>query len=289
MMRFFRAGAAMGLLVAATASAPAAEPQLKIGMLDGMFRDVQPAMVQAMSKPFRNLFERQTGLGGDVEIVAGAELLASKLKEQSLQLGVFHGFEFAQARTKHPDLTPIVVTMPPGRILQAVVVVHKDHKGDCLTALGTEQLTLPRGLKAHGWAYIDKARTGMPADAAKPVHKPNVTVEEALNAVADGTLPAALVDAGGYAGYQELQPGLAKQLRVLCKSESFPPSVVAYRKGTLADDVVARVRSGLVGAHLTAQGKPLMMLWNLKGFEDVPADYAEQLANILKAYPAPVR
>ena len=30
------------------------------------------------------------------------------------------------------------------------------------------------------------------------------------------------------------------------------------------------------------------MLWNLNGFEDVPADYEAQLETIRKAYPTPV-
>ena len=62
--------------------ATAAEPaeSLQIGMIQGMFRDVQPAMVQAMSKPLRDMIRKQTGLTGEVEICPDANVLAEKMK-----------------------------------------------------------------------------------------------------------------------------------------------------------------------------------------------------------------
>ena len=110
--------------------AGAAEPaeSLQIGMIQGMFRDVQPAMVQAMSKPLRDMIRKQTGLTGEVEICPDANALADKMKAKRLHLGVYHGFEFAWLRKANPDLVPLVITIPPARKLQACVVVHKDCK-----------------------------------------------------------------------------------------------------------------------------------------------------------------
>jgi ABC-type phosphate/phosphonate transport system substrate-binding protein len=266
--------------------APAGATRLKIGMLEGMFRDVQPAMVQAMSIPFRAMFERQTGYTGDVEIVPDAEILSNKLKDQRLNLGVFHGFEYAQVRARHRELQPLVVTMPHGRICQACVVVAKSNKAQKLADLTGEALVIPRGTKAHCLVFLDKARRGLPAAVATPTPKPAQSVEEVLNAVVEGTYSAGLVDIGAFNGYLNLQPGASQHLKVLCRSEVFPVSVIAYRKGSLDDEAVAQIKQGLIGANLTPQGKPLMMLWNLKGFEDIPADYDIQLENTLKAYPS---
>lgn len=277
----------VGAAVLPRGSAGDAPVRLKIGMLQGMFRDVQPVMVQAMSGPFRSMFERQTGLTGDVEIVPDAATLANKMKDGKLQLGVFHGFEYAQVRIRHPDLRPIVVSMPHGRTCQAYVVVNEANKAGKLADLAGEQLVIPRGIKAHCLAYLDKARSGLPDTVAKPNPQPTLTTEEVLNGVADGTNAAALVDVGAYNGYLHYQPGAAQRLRVLCKSEVFPVSVIAYRKGTVDEGSVSQIRSGLIGACTKAHCKPLLMLWNLKGFEDVPADYDAQLENILKAYPTP--
>jgi ABC-type phosphate/phosphonate transport system substrate-binding protein len=266
---------------------PAGTP-LKLGMLESMFRDVQPQMVKAMSRPFRTLFERQTGLTGDVEVVPNAETMANKMKERKLQLGVFHGFEFAQVRLRHPEIRPLVVSMPHGNTCQACVVVHKDHKAGQIADLAGESLVIPRGTKAHCLAYMEKARRSLPTATATPTPKPTLTTEEVLNSVADGTTPAALIDVGAYSGYQAIQPGAAQHLKVLCRSEVFPLSVICYCQECIGNDSLDRIRNGLLAANKNPQGRTLMMLWNLKGFEPVPADYETQLEAILKAYPNPV-
>ena len=275
-------------LVAATGAAaqqPAGE--LKMGMLQGMFRDVRPAMVQALSKPFRELMLKQTGYTGDVEICTDALCLTEKMKDKSLHIGVFHGFEFAWAQTKCPDLVPLIVTRPPGGKVQAVVVVAKDSPYKTLADLKDEPVTLPRGAKAHSVAYLEKLRAGFDKGTAKPVTKLAMTGEDVLTGVVIGDVSATLVDVCALEGYQNLQPGAFKQLRILHRSEEFPAAVVAYRKGTITEAEAARIRTGLATAQNTASGKLLMTLWNLNGFEEPPAAYQGQLDAILKAYPCP--
>lgn len=267
----------------------AADPTatLKIGMVQGMFRDVQPAMVQALSRPLRDILTRQTGLDGNVDICSDAFVLADRMTNKQLQLGVFHGFEFAWVTKQHPDLVPLLITVPAGRKVGACVVVHKDSECKTLADLKDENVIIPRGAKAHTLLYLDRERTGLESSTAKPKTQKSQTSEDALDAVVIGDSAATLVDAAALSGYQTLQPGAFKQLRVLCESESFPPAVIAYRKGALDESTVAKVKESLNTAHQTVVGKPLMAMWNLRGFEDVPADYPQKLESIRKAYPAP--
>jgi ABC-type phosphate/phosphonate transport system substrate-binding protein len=279
------------LLAALTITGPAraeGEPEggLQIGMVQGMFRDIQPAMVQAMSRPLRELIRKQTGITGEVDICPDARVLTDRMKTSRYHLGVFHGFEFAWAKKRDPDLVPLVVTVPPGRKLRACVIVHEDCKAATLADLKDEPLLIPRGTKAHCFAYLDKLRASLPATTATPKTKPAVTAEEALDAIVMGGATAALVDISALVGYQKLQPGASKHLRILCESENFPQTVIAYTKGGLSDEMIGKIRRLLTEAHTTAAGKPLMMLWNLKGFEDIPADYDTQLEKILRSYPA---
>ena len=260
---------------------------LKMGMLQGMFRDVQPAMVQVLSKPFRELVYKQTGFTGDVDLCPDAMNLVEKLKDKKLQLGVFHGHEFAWAQQKCPDLIPIVVTIPPGGKAQSMIVVHIDCKAKSAADLVDDPVTLPRGTKAYSLLFLDKCRAGLGKAVAKPVTKVGMTTEDLLNAVVLGEVAAALVDASTLDGYQSLQPGAFKQLKILVKSEMFPPAVVAYRKGSITEDDAAKIRKGLSTANQNASGKLLMTLWNLKGLEEPPADYQQKLDAILKAYPLP--
>ncbi len=269
--------------------ATAAEPaeSLQIGMIQGMFRDVQPAMVQAMSKPLRDMIRKQTGLTGEVEICPDANALADKMKAKRLHLGVYHGFEFAWLRKANPDLVPLVITIPPARKLQACVVVQRDSKATSVADLKDETVLVPRGSKAHCFLYLDSLRAGLPATTAKPQAKSTLTSEEALDAVINGDSAAALLDASAILGYKNLQPGAFQHLRVLAESPTFPPTVLAYTKGTISDATVAKVRTLLTEANQNAAGRPLLMMWNVKGFEEIPADYEEHLTRIAKEFPEP--
>ncbi len=287
-MRVFACLAVVGVFAAADVRAADPAPgQLKIGMLSGMFRDVPPATLQALAKPFAELMRKQVGYTGDIEVLDDPLALADRLKDKKVQLGVFHGFEFAWAKQRCDDLLPLIVTRPPGGKVRAMVVVLKSHPATTVADLKGEGVLIPRGAKAHALAFLDKSRTGLDESVAKPAAKPLQTPEDALNAVATGEAKAALVDAVALEGYQILQPSAFKGLKILHESEEFPPAVVCYRKGTLTDDEVTRIRTGMTAATKTASGKMLMTLWNLKGFDEPPADYQTALDTILKAYPCP--
>lgn len=277
------------MIAAVVGAAPvtAGDAPLQIGMVQGMFRDVHPAMVQALSRPLRDLIRNKTGLTGDVAVVPDAHTLAARMQDGQLNLGVFHGFEFAWVRKNHPDLVPLVVTVPGTRKLQAVVVVATDSSAQSLADLKSTDVAVPRGTKAHCLAFLDRERVGLPATTAVPKTEPPMTPAEALDAVVSGSTPAALVEVSALEGYQAVQPGAFQRLRILCRSELFPPTVIVYRKETVSADMAAKVHRILVEAHTTPAGKPLMMLWNLRGFEDVPADYDAHLEKSLQSYPAP--
>jgi ABC-type phosphate/phosphonate transport system substrate-binding protein len=272
----------------ATPAAAADPPAVRIGLPQGMFRDVPPALAEALAKPFKGLMERQAGVAGEVALFPDAAAIARKLSAGDLEVGVLHGFEYAWVRAAHPDLEPIAVAAPHGKLLHACVVVHQGNAAAGVADLKADPIAVPKGIKAHCLLYLDRLRDGLPADAAKPTPATGLSTEEVLNAVAAGDRPAALVDGGALAGYQIVQPGAAKQLKVICKSDPFPPSVVVYRRGGLDEATVSRLRAGLTSASRTPQYKPLLLLWNLQGFDAPSADYEAQLAAVAKAYPAPV-
>ena len=284
---FLAACAAAAAPVLLPGRARAAGQSIQIGMVQGMFRDVQPAMVQAMARPLRSLIRQQTGLEGEVDIVPDARTLADKMRDGRFQLGVFHGFEFAWVRLDSPDLIPLVVTVPPARMLRAVVVVSKFSEAKRLADLKGESILVPRGTKAHCYLYLEARRQGLADDCAALKTKPAVTSEEALDKIVQGEAAAAVVDASALLGYQKLQPGAYGNLKVLCQSEPFPPTVIAAQRGSLPEATMASVQQLLTTAHQTPAGRPLMMMWNLKGFEPVPPDYGTQLDAVAKAYPTP--
>lgn len=268
--------------------ASAADAPLKIGLVQSMFRDVQPTIVYALARPFRALMERQTGLAGDFDISPDAVAMAKKFHDRKIEVGVLHGFEYAWIKAKNPDLEPLAVAQPQGGVVQALIVVAADSEAKQPSDLEGESLLIPRGSKGHVFVYLDKLRAGLPKTALKTVRNNGMTPEEALNAVSNGEHGAALVDAANFAAYKELQPGAARRLKVLTKSETFPQSLLLTRKGALNNEMLAKLKDGLTAAHKTSQYKPLLMMWNLQGFDGVPADYNVQLDRCVKVYPMPI-
>src|SRR5712664_126336 len=66
---------------------------IRIGLVDSLFRDMPQLMVQVVMEPFSALMEAQTGLKGQLVTAGDALDLGQRLKENKVQLAVFHGVE----------------------------------------------------------------------------------------------------------------------------------------------------------------------------------------------------
>jgi hypothetical protein len=111
--------------------------------------------------------------------------------------------------------------------------------------------------------------------------------EEALDEVVDGTISAAIVEEFSLDCYQRRKPGRFQRLKVVQQSERFPTSVVAYRAGGLSKETLQLFRQGMCCIPSCPLSRHLLTWWRISGFEEVPAGYADALAAIAKAYPAP--
>ena len=279
------------LLVAAVGLTPRADAQaakkLSIGIPQSTFRDVPAVIMDAAATPFRELFRRQAGLDGDIQLVPSYDALAAQMQAKKIDIGVFTGFEYAWVKSAYPDIVPLVVAVPQGRKMQAVLVVHKDGKAARPADLVGACVGIPVGSKPHCHLFIERLRLGLPADCCGEAKTEPKGPEDVLDAVAAKQLPAGLVDTAALTAYQNTCPGGHAQLRVLAQSELFPPGVIAYRKGAVDAATVSKMHGGLTKASGTAQGRAFMAISKLKGFEDVPADFDADLKRIAAAYPPP--
>jgi ABC-type phosphate/phosphonate transport system substrate-binding protein len=276
---------AVGVTPRVDAGGTAAPGKLKIGVLNGMFRDVPPAILQVTAKPFSDIFKKQTGLEGEVEVFPDCDALAAKMTAKQLHIGVFHGYEYAWIRDAHPDVKPIVITIPPGGKCQAILVVSKADKAQTPADLQGPIVVVPMFTKAHCHLYLERLQAQSQANTAQVAKCPPLTPDESLDAVVTGTQRCALVDIGSLNAYENSKPGNFQVLRELDKSEFFPPAVIAYRKGSVDEKSVAQIKDGLLKAHTTSHGKAFMMLWKLRGFSDLPDGFDAHLERIAKAYP----
>ena len=112
-------------------------------------------------------------------------------------------------------------------------------------------------------------------------------VEDALDDVVDGKIQLTAVDRVGLEAYKRRKPGRFKQLKEIARSQPFPPAVVAYYGGALDAQTLRLVKDGLLNAAKKDKGEMLLNLSHLTSFEDVPEDFAQVVARMRKAYPAP--
>jgi ABC-type phosphate/phosphonate transport system substrate-binding protein len=280
---------ALMLAVLLAIPAAAAEPQVRIGLYQGLFRDIPPRTIEALAVPMKSVLEQTVGLTGTAELVDDAEKLAKALEEKQVNIGVMTGFHYSWLKDRHPDLEPILIAKPHSDQLQACVIVPVSSKAMSLKDLGTEGVIVPKGMKPHCPVFLDAERRaqGLPETAAPTVYKPKLVLEDALLELINGDHAAAVVDLGVLNAYLKVVPGNARGIRIIATSESFPFGVIVAHKTHLDAATRTKLTHGLKNAKNIAIGQPLMMMWNLKAFEDVPADYNEQTAALCKNYPEP--
>jgi ABC-type phosphate/phosphonate transport system substrate-binding protein len=268
-----------------SARGPAAP--VRVGLSRTLFRDAPEPLFAVMARPFARLVADRAGAPGELALTPDAVALADRLGRGELDLAVFHGFELAWARQRFPGLRPLVVAVTRRRRPAAVVVARADRPGDGFAALQGRTVAVPKGTKEYCRLFLD--RRG-PHGAADPHAFGRVTepanVEDALDDVVDGQADAALVDGTSLDCYRSLKPARAAKLKEAVTSDPFPAAAVACRGG-LDGAVLERVRQGLLAAGQTRPGARVLSLWQLEAFEAPPADYDEQLAESLRAYPPP--
>jgi ABC-type phosphate/phosphonate transport system substrate-binding protein len=256
----------------------------------GMFRDVKPAMFAALSKPFYSLVETQTGMKSDLVLVASPDEMRQQLNNGQLQFGVFHGFEFAWMKEKDPTLKPIMVAAPVHRPLKAYVVVScNNNSANNMGDLRGKRLALANGTREHARIFVDRRCQNegcMPSKFFDAITNPN-NAETALHEVYDNKVQAAIVDGAALQCFAERYPARAKKLRAVAESQPFPLSVVAIRDGSMPPATLAKFQDGMVKANSTLTGRNLMGIMQMTGFEPVPADYNQQLAEVVRLYPPP--
>jgi ABC-type phosphate/phosphonate transport system substrate-binding protein len=262
---------------------------VRIGLIHSVFNDVPEATVVAAMQPFSALMEAQTGVGGQLVPCGDASNLGQQLMDDKVQLGVFHGIEFAWARLKYPELRPLMIAINQERYLRACLVVRADSKVTTFGDLKDKVLSMPQQSRDHCQLFVRQRCQESKKDPASFFAKITspANAEDALDEVVDGTVQGSVVDSVSLECYKRRKPGRFGKLKIAQPSETFPAAVVVFRPGILDEALLARFREGLLNANRTAMGRQVMTLMKLTGFEQIPPDYEQILTDIAKAYPPP--
>jgi len=263
---------------------------VRIGMVRTFFHDVPKPLIGFATEPFIKVMRDTTGLNGALVIGADPCAVARDLNANKLQLGVFHGHEFAWVQQKFPQLMPLTLAVHAQYPVTAYVMVPLASPAVTFADLKGKDLALPKRTKEHCRVFLERQCRGDGPCASKDyfahiVHSANV--ETALDDLVEGKFEATIIDSVGLDFYRQLKPGRFGKLKILAQSEAFPPAVVAYREGSLNAATIAKIQSGLGSAHKIPMGEEMMKMWKITSFEPVPGSFGQTLADCLKAYPMP--
>ncbi len=261
---------------------------MRVGLTGSLFRDMPEALVKTMARPFKSLMESQTGLCGELVTGVKPDELGPRLKDDKLQLAVYQGFEFAWAKEKMPELKPLMIAVNQQKDLHAFVVVRDDGPAK-LADLKGKSIAVPRRTREHCHLFLERhcEALGKPSKEFFGKVLSPFAAEEAVDAVVNGQVDAALADGCFLTWYEKNKPARYAKLRLVEKSEVFPAAVVAYYANALDEATLRRFRDGMLSAKDNPRGVELMTLCQMTSFEPVPEDYDKVCKEIARAYPPP--
>ncbi len=276
--------------------------ELRIGLIESLFGEKNSRAMDVEAAEFRRLMDSATKLGGNSARVKDARSLGEQLVNKKLEFGVCHGFELAWMQQQFPEakFRPLVVAINKQPNVRSMVVVKNDGPIRKFAELQGKTLALSKNSKAYTRLFLDKCcqQAGAATDSFfSSVNKEfvnrdrktkDMNSEVALDQVVDGKAQATAVDGIALKEYERLKPERFKMLRILESSEEFPPSPVVYVEGAVDSIKVAKYRDALLNFHKSSkEAASLLENWRLTQFIEVPADYDQQLRDVLKAFPAP--
>jgi ABC-type phosphate/phosphonate transport system substrate-binding protein len=272
-----------------SAQAPASGP-IKIGLVRAFFNDLDDTLIGIANGPFGDLMKQATGLEGELTYKDQAAEVARKLNDGELQVGVLHGHEFAWAQQKYPKLMPLMIAVNEHNDVRAFVIVAKNASYAKIADLRGKTLDMPIQTKEHCHIFLQKNcgdNAGNWQAFFKGVPRSKSPIQ-ALDDIGRGKCDAVIVDTITLEFYRSIKgPFFQNNLRILQQSDAFPPPVIVYKEGSLAEATLTKFRVGLANAHKLPDADEVMRMWQIKGFETIPQNYGKMLADSLKAYAAP--
>lgn len=281
----------LSLLIVGIAQLGAAEKPkpVRIGMMRTIFKDTPDSLLQLLMKPFSSVMESQTGLSGDLVMMPDFEKLGKQLRDGDSQVGVFHGFEFAWAKLKYPELEPLMLAVNNKAPLVAYVVVKNESSIKSVADLKGKKVSFAKGNREHCRLFMEHRILPANTTAAKYFSKinNNADPEDAFDGLADDDMDAVISDSAPWESFKSQKPGAAKKLRVVVISEQFIPAVIAYNPKKLDKEIMNNFKKGMLSASENPKSKRMLEFVKISSFETIPQDFNNQLTDMLKSYPMP--
>lgn len=274
----------------ARADKPLPKDPVQIGMPQTMVVDVPQPLIDLLGYPFGALMKEFTGLNGKLKVGGSPFDVARNLEDGKIHLGVFQGVEFAWVQAKHPRIKPIMVALYQNKNLHAQLLVRKDSGIESFADLKNKDVAFPKKSKEHCRVFMDR-HCNECGECAPRSYFGNLcqpsSIETALDQLAEGKCHAVIGDKVDVEFFCRVKPGVFNQLKIVRTSEAFPAGVICCIDGELDAKTIEQFRRGMLRANKNERGREMMGMFRITSFEHVPADYQQNLEDILRAYPGP--
>jgi len=282
-----RGSSALALLLASAAVAYSQESRPKallIGAASGIGGDGTKG--EAALKSLKKFIKEETGLDNEIVRKKDWRELADELVKKKLHIAAFQGDEYAWAKARSPELEPLALGINVDRYPVAYLVAKKGAAVTKAADLKGKAVEMASAAPSFLLSFLRKETGGEPKEFFSALKKVD-NVEDALDDVVDGAVPAAVVERAALDAFRRRKPGRFKQIEPVAKSQPFPPVVLAYSPEGLGKSLRTSFTVGLLGSSKTERGRTMLTLFRLTRFELAPADFGKVVAATEKAYPPP--
>jgi phosphonate transport system substrate-binding protein len=245
-----------------------------------------PKTEKAGLESLKAFIKEETGFDSEILAQNDWHELTEKMAKGDLHLGVFHGFEFAWAQGKHPNVKALAIAINGSRTPIACVVVQRDSPAKSFGDLKGFTVDLPDTGDRYLNLFVDHQcrAAGQSPEAFFSKISAQDNYEDSIDLVVDGKVQAAVVDHGALQSYQRRKPGRFNKLKEAATSQPFPPIVLAHFGSILDEPTLKRFKDGIMGASSKEKGQTLLTLFRVSAFEMPSPEFDKVVAETRKSY-----
>jgi phosphonate transport system substrate-binding protein len=277
-------------LAASLATAQDPNP-VRVALMESMYRGLNEKSREGMTRHMGEMVREQSGLAVDFKALNDPVELARQLQNNTIQMGVLHGVEFAWVMKQYPDLKPLVLACNDSIKLKGYLLVRDDSPYKSVADLKGKTLAMSERTLNHCYLFVHKniVEAGHDPEGFFAATPPAEGIHASLDTLLDGKVDAVLADGFALETYREQKPGRARKLRVLSESSVFPAAVFVHKPGSLKEETIQRFVKSMTTSHEKPKGQVVLTYWRISQFMNVPAEYYPLLNSVLEEYPKPLQ
>jgi ABC-type phosphate/phosphonate transport system substrate-binding protein len=274
------------LTLFAVEAVPASAQTVSIGIPPSLVQDMSVGQLKFFNNEFPAMVKEFTGIDAKLVTRDSIDAVGKRLVDGADQFAVLQGVEYGWLKAKHPEIQPVLVGIYHLTQPRAVLLTKKDAAATSFADLKGKSVAILKAGKEYIQLFAAKGAGGDPKQFfGKIVETSNA--ETALDDILLGKVAAAIVDQASLDNYKDVNPGRFARLNASVQSEPFPPMGLFCVPSKVSADIVEKLRTGMLKANKSSRSRDAMATFKITSFEQVPAEYATWVADIVKAYPEP--